>query len=303
MTTLHILLPAIAHAAADPAVQRWLARGDRLPGVGNARVQTLRECFHFAGDTLPVAALRHHCYADDAAAGTWLCADPVWVQSEATGARLMAWPLSDVSAAAATELAAAVRPLLADTGALCVDAPDHWCLRLAGAVPAVPFALPATALGANLLDCLPAGDAGRPWRRLFTEVQVALHACAANAARSEAGQHPVNALWFWGAGSLPADVATSLHAVATADDSVRGLAKLGGATYLEPSPAAFEAAPRGDALLDLDQPGVACDLAAWLPHCQRWLRVRRFDALQLTFAGGERYRVRHAHRLRFWRHA
>lgn len=303
MTTLHILLPAITQAVTDASVQHWLAHGDRLPDVVGARVHTLRECFHFAGDALPVAALRHHCYAGDAANGAWLCVDPAWVQSEATGARLMAWPLPDVSGAEAVPLADAVRPLLTETGVLYVDAPDHWCLRLENAVPAVSFTPPSAALGASLLDCLPAGDAGRSWRRLFTEVQVALHASAVNSARSEAGRHPINALWFWGAGSLPADVATSLHAVATADDSVRGLAKLGGATYLEPAPAAFDAAPTGDALLDLDQPGVACELASWLPHFQRWLRARRFDAVQMTFSGGERYRVRHAHRLRFWRHA
>lgn len=302
MTTLHVLLPAITRAADAAGVQRWLARGDRLPDVADARVHTLRACFRFAGDTLPVAALRHHCYAADVASGAWLCADPAWVQSEATGARLMAWPVADLSPAEAAEFAAAARPLLAAVGALCVDVPDHWCVRLASDAPAALFTPPSTALGANLLDCLPAGDPGRPWRRLFTEVQVALHACAANATRVAAGRHAVNALWFWGAGALPADVATSLHAVATVDDCVRGLAKLGGATYLEPSPEAFDVAPAGDALLDLDQPGVACDLASWVPQFQRWLSAHRFDHVMLAFASGERYLVKRAHRLRFWRH-
>lgn len=305
MTTLHVLLPPWAPAGNDPEFCRWLARGDRLEPLPGARDAWLRQLFHFAGDAVPVAALRHFCHAEDARTGTWLCADPAWVRSEATGARLMACPLSDVTAAEAADLAAALRPLFGDAGApLAVDTPSEWCARVLDATPLAGFTPPAAALGADLLACLPAGATGRAWRRLFNEVQIALHAHPVNAARAAAGKRPVNALWLWGAGALPSGVETGLQVVASVDDAVRGLAKMGGAVRVEPLPEALETTGiAGAALLDLDIPGQAFDGAQWLASFRRWLRARRFDVLELAFASGERVRVRHAHRLRFWRGA
>lgn len=303
MSTLHALLPSLAHVRANPAFMRWLAKGDRLPKVSNARTTLWRELFHFAGDSIPAAALRHLCHGDDAATGAWLCADPAWVRSEATSARLMAWPLDDVSASEAEALATALRPLFGDAGVpLSIDTPPAWCLHLLHGAPRTEFRAPADALGVDLMECLPAGDAGRAWRRLFNEAQIVLHAHPVNAVRIAAGKRPVNALWFWGAGALPGAVETGLQIVASVDDVVRGLAKMGGAVRVEPLPDALEGAERpGAALLDLDIPGHADRATDWLAHFQHWLRGHRFDAIAITFADGERFYVRHAHRLRFWR--
>jgi hypothetical protein len=300
---LHALLPPLAHVRTSPAFLGWLARGDRLPKAGDARTTLLRELFHFAGDRVPAAALRHLCHGDDAATGAWLCADPAWVRSEPTGARLMAWPLADVSTAEAQALATALRPLFGDAGApLSIDTASAWCLHLLHDAPRAEFRAPADALGVDLMECLPEGDAGRAWRRLFNEAQVVLHAHPVNATRVAAGKRPVNALWFWGAGALPASVETGLQTVASVDDVVRGLAKMGGALRVEPLPGALEATRRpGAALLDLDVPGHADNAVDWLAHFRRWLRERRFDTIAITFADGERFCIRHAHRLRFWR--
>lgn len=305
MSTLHVLLPPMARGGGDPAFRRWLAHGDRLPDLQDARATLLRELFHFAGDAVPAAALRHLCHAGDAGTGAWLCADPAWVRSEATGARLMACPMADVSADEATQLAAALRPLFGDAGVpLSIDTPAAWCLHLVHDAPRATFIPPVDALGANLIDCLPGGEAGRLWRRLFNEAQVALHAHPVNAARLDSGKQPVNALWFWGAGSLPGAVETGVQTVASVDDVVRGLAKLGGAVRIEPLPEALETSHRaGAALLDLDMPGHTEHMDGWLASFQRWLRERRFETVAITFAGGERFRLRHAHRLRFWRRA
>lgn len=303
MSTFHVLLPPMQRIGDDPALRQWLCRGDRLADVQGGRDGALRALFHFAGDGVPAAALRHHCHADDAGSGAWLCADPAWVRSEATGARLMACPVADLSAEETAALAAALRPLCGDAGVpLAIDMPSAWCVHLPHGAPRAQFVAPAEAMGANLIDCLPAGDAGRMWRRLFNEVQIALHAHPVNAARVAAGRQPVNALWFWGAGALPGSVETGVQRVASVDDVVRGLAKLGGAQQVEPLPEALAAAePAGPVLLDLDIAGHADEVSAWLVHFQHWLRARRFGNVVVTFAGGERFRVRHAHRLRFWR--
>jgi hypothetical protein len=305
MSTLHALLPPLARVRADLAFMRWLAKGDRLPKANDPRTTLLRELFRFAGDRVPAAALRHLCHGDDAATGAWLCADPAWVRSEATGARLMAWPLDDVSVDESEALAAALRPLFGDAGApLSIDTPSAWCLHLLHDAPRAQFRAPADALGVDLMECLPEGNDGRAWRRMFNEAQIVLHSHPVNAARINAGKRPVNALWFWGAGTLPTSVESNLQAIASVDDVVRGLAKMSGAVRVEPLPDAIEASCHAGALLlDLDIPGHADDAAKWLAHFQRWLRERRFDDIAITFADGERFRIRHAHRLRFWRKA
>ncbi|HEX5353434.1 MAG TPA: phosphoglycerate mutase [Rhodanobacteraceae bacterium] len=305
MSTLHVLMPPFSGAADASALRHWLAHGDRMPGLANARVAVLRECFRVPGAALPVAALRHHCHAGDAENGAWLCADPAWVRSEATGARLMACPVDDVSATEAAQLAALLRPLFGDAGvALAVDTPAAWCVHLERGAPPVTLTHPVDALGASLIECLPAGEAGSKWRHLFNEAQVALHAHPVNAARIAAGKRPINALWFWGEGPLPDSVETRLRYVASADDVLRGLAKVAGAASVEPSPEVLaDRRGGGDVLLDLDAPGSVGGLAAWLASFRRCLRERRFDAVVLAFSSGERFRVRHAHRLRFWRRA
>lgn len=302
MSLLHVLLPALARGGGGEDFAHWIARGDRLADLPNPREALTRNLFRFDGGTLPAAALRHHVHAPDAGSGAWLCADPAYVRSEATGARLMAWPRADIGSEEAAALSASLEPLFGELGlALAVDTPSAWCVRLAGGTPDASFTPPADALGAALLDCLPNGETGRFWRRLFNEVQVALHAHPLNAERAAAGKLPVNAVWFWGAGSLPASVTTRLAKLATGDDILRGLGKLTGIACVEPEPEALDAqGVAGDVLLDLEAHDAGA-WARWLPCFRQALRDRRFAALDLLFPGGERFRVRHAHRLRWWR--
>lgn len=303
MSTLHVLLPPLARLTGNQALRDWIARGDRLPDSEGARSSALRALFRFAGGTVPVAALRHSCHAEEARSGAWLCADPAYVRSEATGARLMAWPLHDLSPAEARGLSSTLRPMFGDAGTpLAVDTPSAWCLHLPGGAPPAEFTAPSDALGVDMLECLPQGQAGRPWRRLFNDAQVALHAHPVNAARVAAGKLPVNALWFWGAGPLPEPVEASVQRVASRDDVLQGLAKAAGLACVDPVPATLDAGdPDCDVLLDLDRPTATGDMAGWHACFRRWLRTRRFDAIELTLADGHRFRVRHVHRLRFWR--
>ena len=69
------------------------------------------------------------------------------------------------------------------------------------------------ALGTDVFDHLPqacADDAGvgRQWRSLMNDVQVTC-TTTMNAQRVATGMPPINSLWFWGAGSYPAQVATA----------------------------------------------------------------------------------------------
>lgn len=301
VNTLHVLAPAFSDASKDADTQRWLARGNCLPRVPDARTATLRALFRFAGADIPVAALRHHAVVKDAANGAWVAADPAYIRSEANGARLMAWPITDLVPADAEALSRALRPLFGDAGTpLAVDSPSAWCVQLPGGAPPAEFTAPAQALGADMLDCLPRGDAGRSWRRLFNEAQIILHAHPVNAARVAAGKVPVNAVWFWGVGALPGAVDTVLKVVVSDDVVVHGLARVAGVKCTVPAGVTVFG-KEGDAMLDLAN--IPASVSMWLPQWKAWLRERRFDAIDLVFADGERRRVRHIHRLRFWRRA
>jgi hypothetical protein len=303
MSTLHVLMPAPAGADVPPDFRRWLARGDRLPAMPAGHEAAVRGFFRFAGEAMPTAALRHHCHSGEAAKGAWLCADPAYVRGEANGARLLACPVADLSVEEAGTLASTLRPLFGDAGMpLEVDTAREWCVRLADGAPAATLMSPARALGVDLIDCLPGGDGGRIWRKMFNEVQVALHAHPVNRARVAAGKWPVNAVWFWGRGALPGSVETTVRMLASADDALGGLARVAGVERVDAVPSAIGAGERGgDVLLDLDRADGADPLSGWFPEFRRWLRERRFDAVELAFASGERFRVRQAHRLRFWR--
>ena len=57
----------------------------------------------------------------------------------------------------------------------------------------------------NVSTFLPSGDSMASWRRLMTELQMLLHNHPLNQQRVTTGLMPVNSLWFWGGGSLPAE--------------------------------------------------------------------------------------------------
>ena len=185
MSSLHLLLPPLARFDATPLLKRWLVRGDRLPDASRGREAALREVFQLSGLSLPFAALMREQAAQDAGEHAWLCADPAYVRVETNGARLLVWGEElQLTREEAESLAQPLRPLFGDAGApLEIISSSRWALRLPQGAHLPAFVSPEAALGANLLEQLPQGDAGRRWRALFNEAQIILHSHPANAAR------------------------------------------------------------------------------------------------------------------------
>ena len=302
MSSLHLLLPPLARFDATPLLKRWLVRGDRLPDASRGREAALRELFQLPGLSLPFAALMREQAAQDAGEHAWLCADPAYVRVEANGARLLVWGEElQLTREEAESLAQPLRPLFGDAGApLEIISSSRWALRLPQGAHLPAFVSPEAALGANLLEQLPQGDAGRRWRALFNEAQVILHSHPVNAARRERGAMPVNALWFWGAGASPMWVKSCLALAICDDVLVHALAQRAGVKISPLTPAAVDELQRGSqSLLDLAALDAAQIESTWLPHVERALR--RGAALQLAFASGERFCVKGWHRWRVWR--
>lgn len=305
---LELWLPALARFDATHPLRRLLARADRLADGPSGYLAGLAAWFD-TPHPLPAAALTRELVAGDAGDALWLCADPAWVEPDISGARLLACGQLQLTDAEAAALAQPLAPLFDEQGMqLVVTTPDRWHLRLPPGTAVPDFPAPEQALGENLLQHLPHGPEGRRWRILQNELQVALHQHPLNIRRRAAGKPPVNNLWLWGAGVLPAQVRTALRGVVSDDPLLRGLAARSGiahhprASSSASGAAAFPVGEPADLppgwLLDLqDLPVDAIADARW-PAIDTLARRR---PLRLTFANGERWEHRPWHRWRFWR--
>jgi hypothetical protein len=304
MARATFLLPAAARFGGQQAgaeVARALGRADRAQAGKEGRRAQLRRHFRLTPDHWPVAALTRQMDAGDAAASSWLRADPAYVRPDINGARLLGIGASlglDEEDRAA--FLPALRPLFGDAG-FPIDAPHpaRWYLRMPQGAKLPVFAEPADALGADLFDHLAEGSEGRRWRTLLGEAQVVLHNHPRNTQRAAQGRAPVNSLWFWGGGSLPDAVASPHAEFHSGDEIALALADAAGIARALPGTFAIDA---DDAVFDLQG---ARDLAAlerdWLLPACATLQSGELRSLVLDFADGRQWTLAPRQRWRFWR--
>jgi len=77
-----------------------------------------------------------------------------------------------------------------------------WYLRL-NQSPLVHTALPAKAMGRNVYQFMPQGEAAAKWVSYLNEIQMLLHDHAANMAREAVGDAAINSIWLSGGGVMP----------------------------------------------------------------------------------------------------
>ena len=297
---LQLLLPPAARLPQPlpAALAAALGRADIDPQ--DTVAQALRRAFPQPPSPWPAAALTRLADAGGSDIGqhAWLRADPALIQADMVGARLMAagamLPLTDEDASA---FLPALRPLFGDAGfALDASHPQRWYLRMPPGTPLPGFPLPEEALGADVFDHQPFGDAAlvRRWRVLANEVQVVLHNHPRNAARRAAGLPAVNALWFHGAGRLPTFASSTFPTVLSDDPLLQGLARI----------ANVDASPPRDAFVRIPTPALL-DLRAVAPArlVQDWLlpALAQGGGQRWTFADGPAFVLHPRQRWRFWR--
>ena len=317
MTRATFLLPAPARFGAQrwaADVVRTLGRADRLPpGEAGRRAQLLRYA-RLPPGRWPLAALSRRLDAGDAdtPGAAWLRADPAWLRPDINGVRLMAHgeglglTREDVDA-----LLPALRPVFGDAGCL-LDAPHpaRWYLQVPDGTRLPAFHDPADALGADLADLEDADTVdssaeARRWRALANEAQITLHQHPWNARRLAAGRPAVNALWFWGGGTLPArgTFGGEWPAHVYSDDPTCS-ALAAASVRAEALPTAWPGGSAEPALYDLTAMRDLRELQqAWLAPALAAVAGGGLDALTIDDESGRRLHLRRWHRLRLWRGA
>ena len=233
---VELLVPALLLGRAPPerlpALELLLARSRQRRDGATTLEQWLMGAFDVDGGC-PAGALT--MLAADAAPGDayWMRADPVHLLQQREMLVMMPVPAIRVSREEAVALCATLGAHFGEAFSVHPAEPERWSARLAvaGRLEAPP---PLEAAGRNADAVLPVGDAKR-WHALLTEIQMLLHDHPVNAAREARGERPVNSLWLWGAGRLPATVRCDWHSVAADDALARGLARAGG-VRADPAP-------------------------------------------------------------------
>lgn len=198
------LLDAAAQDLHLPALQTLLARGSRqsclMEGVEAALCEALGITRQQDWPLAPISLA-----AEGGVAGTdyWLRADPVHLQvmrDRIVLADSDAFELTQVEADALS--ATIAQHFGTDLGPVPLH-PKRWYMRLEHA-PRLTTRAYSVAVGRDIDPLLPQGDDAMRFRAYLNELQMLLHDHPVNQAREARGELPVNALWLWGGGRLPA---------------------------------------------------------------------------------------------------
>ena len=157
--------------------------------------------------------------------GYWLCATPSHLQTRRNALVLA----NTTSLAVTSNESATLAHMLADhlkAEGVTLHAPDpaQWFLQC-DKPPAITTTSLDIATDRDVRPFLPMGAESARWHRILTEIQMLLHNHAVNDAREAQGQLPLNNVWLWGGGTLPASVAAAFDSVWSDNASVRALAQ------------------------------------------------------------------------------
>lgn len=175
---------------------------------------------------LPIAPLTRLTDSHDSGDKIWLRADPVYLQANMDQVFLFDASLLQITQNEANQLINHLNDYFEQDNLLfSAPTPQRWYLQLAE-LPAVEFTPLPQVIGRPLQHCLPMGEESLFWRKLLNETQTILHQSAINQQREIQQKLPINSVWFWGMGQLPAPPPTRWRQVWTEESLTQGLAQL-----------------------------------------------------------------------------
>jgi hypothetical protein len=192
-------------------LERWLAAAFRIA----------------ASPDLPLAPLDLRGGGVDQEVPRWLQADP---STSGLRDRVLLASAVILTTGEAAELTGALNAHFAEDGLeFTAPVPQRWYVR-ARDEPRIRTTPTAEAIGRNIESLLPQDEDGPRWRHIINEAQMLLHGHPCNEAREARGDLPVNSVWLWGAGRMPAvsrdapyDAVWSSHPLVAGIASIAGL--------------------------------------------------------------------------------
>ena len=207
-----------------PHLTNLLSKATITPRSPISPEQLLFDSFDYQVETseLPVAPLS--ALADglnDIEQNHWLRADPVELRHDQVAVYLMGYQHLHISDEECQALVSTLNQhLAADDLQLIAATNARWYLRYTGDAPiSEPL---SRIVGKDILAYMPQV---KIWCQRLTEIQMILFDHPVNIKRRQAGIAPVNSLWFWGAGQLPASQACPWQMLYTDDSLAQGMAQ------------------------------------------------------------------------------
>lgn len=251
--------------------------------------------------------------------GYWLNATPGHLQTR-RNALVLADPATlTISAAESSALAATLAEHLREEHiTLHAPQPERWFLHCD-----VPPVMTTSGLGVvagnDVRAFLPQGADSRRWHRILTEMQMLLHAHPVNEARESLGQTPLNTVWLWSGGTLPAAATKRFERVLTTDEIAGTLAHHAGCHIDVPpsrlTPETWDGSSHFCSTALLSAPMRQGDLQAWsaavtalnadwfqpLLNALKSRRLSELTVLSNDHAGTHRFQIRPQDLIKFWR--
>lgn len=225
-SSLHVLLPERRRFAGQgfSSVFKKLSNKMRVANLAQpGEIAQLKRYFRITPDTWPLAALCRQEEFADAADFQWLRADPVYLQAEMHGARIMAWDNLVLSSTEQDQILAALRPVFGDFGfEFSAGRHGYFYVRALHGSPIPAFTAAPDLLGCDLAEHMPTE---RKWLALFNECQIILHNHPINVERARIGQIPINGLWFWAQGVLPSSIQHDFVDIRSEANDIKALAE------------------------------------------------------------------------------
>jgi len=165
--------------------------------------------------------------------------------------------------------------------------------------------LPAIVIDEQLPDeFMPSGEESGSYRKLRSEVEMALHDHEVNLRRQSEGLPPINSLWLWGGGLAPEQSTKPCPPLFGNDPLLKGY-WLSKTAVVDDWPGSIAACLEASVAGFVAIPGACEDGHDWIEPCLRELRdaVRsgRISNLVLILADGHEVHVKRSGRWRFWR--
>lgn len=280
-----LLLPERCRFAGQSPSKACAAKLQRMRGSSATAGETAQLQRHFQCLPAPwaMAALCRQAEYGDAADRLWLRADPIHLQVEMRGARVMAWDTLQLSLGDSDAILTAMRPVFGDAGyAFSKSADGFFYLGMPPASPLPDFTPAPDILGMDLFSVLPSD---KKWAALFNECQIILHNHPFNLDRQRRGLPAINGLWFWGRGVLPQALK---HPFRHIDSTAHDLRVLAACADADP------ASERMNTLIDCR-------------HIRDWSQVENClpadGRFQLDFSDGRIWHWQPRYRWHFWRHS